>query len=204
MTDDEWRTCCMFMEQGWKGEMDSKKRPVYRVFLDKFTPEQVMGGLARLAESGAPFLPAVPEIVQACRLIEREESGEGEVPGWAEVYSALMRAVTFGSAGYFDSAQTKESKAVEWLERHSHAVVARFFEAKTWDRMALTEWDCPDYGGIRRAELQREWDQFVSVAEERLATGRALVSAGRRQVGPRTLGQAALIGSVPGPKELGA
>lgn len=202
MTDDEWKGVCFFMERGWKGELSPKTRVAYRVFLDKFTPELVMAALQELAESGPAFLPAVPEIVQACRKIEQAEHG-GEVPGWGETYDWIHRALSIRT-GYFDSWEAKHRQAVAWLEERAHPVVVKFFEVEGFRRLQELELD-GEYGALRRRDLKERWDEFVRVAKDRFATGLALAAAGRRPElsAPRSLGQAALLSSVPTPANAG-
>jgi hypothetical protein len=202
VTDDEWDGCCFLMEQAFKGDMDEDKRDAYRVFLEKFSSEQVVAALQVLAEESEPWLPAVPEIVQACRKLEQADHG-GEVPGWAEVYPMLIRALHV-HVGYFESDAEKTATCVAWLEKNSHPVVAKFFEAQGYDRLSRMEVDDPEHGALRQKDLREMWEQFVEVAKQRLATGLALQSVGRRACGPRSLDQAALLASAGAPLALEA
>jgi hypothetical protein len=64
--------------------------------------------------------------------------------------------------------------------------------------------DDPEHGALRQKDLREMWEQFVEVAKQRLATGLALQSVGRRACGPRSLDQAALLASAGAPLALEA
>lgn len=188
MTDDEWESVGFLIEQCWKGEFDDEKRQAYRVFLDKFSATQVVAGLHLLAESGAPFLPEVPEMVQAVRSVAEEP-----VPGWAEVWKNILTPMKRG---------WPEQQALDYLNE-VHPIVARFVVAQGYETLKRTPFFDEQYGSLRIKELSERWEEFVAVARERAAHGRALEAAGQRAgIGPTRLDQHALLERLGAPKEL--
>ena len=189
MTDDQWESCAHLMEQCWRGEFDDDRRDAYRMFLDKFEPEHVIAALHKIAEDGKPFLPAAAEIVKACR-----EMTEDPVPGWGEVFRWLMRAQAVAAREFSESDNGKTTVGALWLEERCHPVVARFYESEGYGRLSRIGFNDEDYGELRKKELQDRWTEFVGVAKERLARGRALEAVGeRRQLGPTRLADVALL-----------
>lgn len=179
MTDEQWTTCCFFMDHSFAGEFDENKRIAYKRRLAKFSEEEVMAAVDRLSESGKPYLPALPEILKAIR-----DMSEPEVPSWPEVWNGLERALR---------KKNTEHECLAWLAEHVHPVVAKFVQAEGWTRMRRVEFWDPEYGMLRVNELEKHWNDFIRVATERLRTGRALESAGRRQLGPQRLDTVALL-----------
>lgn len=175
MSGDEWRAICRLIEGGWAGELDEDDRRTYRVFLDKFAPTVVVAALHKLAESGKPYVPKVPELVAACR-----DLTETPLPGWAEVYCWLMRGISYAGRGYFDPPDEKTRKGAAFLAVGCHPVVGRFFEVETYERLANIAFDDPEYGLLRQKELHDRWDEFVDVARDRLARDRAMAAVEKR------------------------
>jgi hypothetical protein len=190
--DDEWASCCFFVDQAFKGDFDEDKRDAYRFFLDGLDPELMMAALRALVEDGEEWLPAAGRILKRARSLQ-----EPPVPGWAEVYPALVQATDVGGRTYTDGEAEKTAKAVAWLDEYKHRVIARFYETQGWARLARTGFDDQDYGALRENDLRRQWEEFVDVARQRLVQGRALEpSAARGEIGPSRLDQAALMRSL--------
>lgn len=193
MTSDEWESVVYVMESCWKGgfgDEEDRKADAYRMFLNKFSAEEVMAGLHSLAEDGSPFLPSVPEIVQRVRALT-----EPPVPSWPEVWKHLMVPVRRG---------WPEQQALDYLNER-HPLMGHFMGTVGYEYLRTTGFDDPDYGGIRIKELEGRWNEFVGTAKDRLVQGRALEAAGmRRGVGPARIDQAALLEQLGAPKELEA
>lgn len=188
MKKAEWEGLCGLMEDCWpSAEFNDRSRKSYRAFLDDFQPEQVMAALRVLMEDGKPFLPAVAEIVKAVRDLQSEP-----VPGWAEVWTTLERALSSGS----------EERAFE-LANGLHPMVGRFLEVEGWERLSRTPFYDPEYGGVRIKDLHARWDEFVAVARERMRRGLGLARGkARGTLGPHSLDTSALVERLRPPKEL--
>jgi hypothetical protein len=178
MTQDEWDSISLIMEECWQGEFPETKAMAYKGFLDRFTPEEIMQALYALAEAGSPFLPSVGEIVKKVR-----DSQEPPVPSWGEVWPTLRRAMRKG----------RERDALEVCEK-LHAAVASFYAMEGHDTLRRMPFDDPDYGAFRVREIEGRWEAFIEVATERLRRGRALAAVtGRHELAPANLAVASLV-----------
>ena len=188
MKDDEWSALCFLMDQAWKGEFVQDKRDAYRVFLDRFSEDEVMAALHSLMETASPHLPAAAEIVQRIRSVS-----EAPVPSWAEVWKHILIPMTRGWA---------ERQAMDYLNE-IHPLIARFVQVQGYETLRTAPFFDEQYGGLRIKDLRERWEEFVGVARERAAQGRALEAVGqRRDMGPSRLDQHALLERLGAPKEL--
>lgn len=180
LTDDEWDSIALVMDKCWKGHFDDETAMAYRMMLaPRFEASQILAALNELAESGSPFLPAVPEIVQTARKMQ-----EPELPSWSEVFAGIDKGIRFQS----------QQASLDWISENVHPVVAKFVVAEGWETLRMTPFFDPDYGALRQRDLKARWESFVEVAKERLARGRALEAVtGRRGIGPARLDMAALL-----------
>jgi hypothetical protein len=178
ISDDDWASVCFFIDQGW-GDFDQDRRDAYRFFLGELEQDELLAGLKKLAEDGQKFLPRPPEIITAVRSLQ-----EPPVPSWSEAWAVLRKAMEARS----------EERAYELLNG-VHLVLGKFMEAEGgWEAMRLQPFFDPEFGMVRVRDLKARWEEFVEVARERLRQGFALEAAsGRRHLGPRTLGTAALV-----------
>lgn len=182
MTNEEWNGLTVLLDEGWPGPFRGDAERAYRTFLDGYDAVQVLEALHRLVHRGEKFRPSVAEVVAAIT----DDPGR---PTWAEAYSAL-----FGPRGAIAGARGKAGEAVARAEA-VHPYVGAFLRAQGFERLRSVPVDDPDYGGLERKRLGDEWERFVVQCDERIATGRALDSLGRReQIGPRRLDPLGLLG----------
>lgn len=184
MTDDEWSGIAFLLENAWPGDFDDNRRAAYRVFLGDYEPAQVVLAIKKLSHGGGRFMPSAAEIVKAV-----DDLQEQTPPDFSIAYRWLVKAIRRGSrlGGPFSA---RERAAVAFLEEHDMAIVGRFMQAETYQKLALTEFDDPEYGAVRLRELEFRWKEFVGVAKERMERGLALGEG--RGGGPRRLSEFAL------------
>jgi len=173
MTDDQWDATCLLMENCWRGEFDDTRRESYRVFLDRYDPEEVQAALNLLITNGSPFLPAVPEIVQAIRECAGERSGP---PSFTEAWAVILKALRI----------KPQEDALNWLrERESGDLLAGFVQAEGYNRLRLLPVDDPQYGPVEVERLRQRWTEFADVAIQREHRGIAQLAArGEKALGP--------------------
>ncbi len=168
MTNDEWESCALIIENCWRGSLDDKASAAYYTMLKRFDADEVMFALHALVENGRPFLPAVPEIVAEIR-----SGQEPPVPAWSEVWPRLRKALW----------KPTEAKAVAYVEE-LHPMVVAFLKAEGWQRLREAPLNDPDYGTLRLRDLEQRWSEFVDVAAARRRQGHALHATGAREVEP--------------------
>jgi hypothetical protein len=173
MRNDQWIGVCSLLEHGFPGEFSDAARVSYRLLLDDFEPGQVVDAVKLLVRKGGTFRPSASEIAGAI-------TADPSTPTFTEALRDLRRALSVRQ-DYFAKADEKERVCVEWLEQHSHDLVARFFEAQSYGRLSVLPIDDPDYGQLEIKRLREDWGQFVGRAEERMAAGLPAGTGTRRQ-----------------------
>jgi hypothetical protein len=175
-SDRSWDAFCSLLEHGWPGEFSPEAGDAYRALLDPFEPSQAIAALRALLAQGARFRPSAAEIVGAVTT----DPGR---PTWDEAYRDLRRALSVRQA-YHASIAGKQAVCLNWLNEHSHPLVAAFFEAKTYARLSQLPVDDPDYGQLEIKRLREDWEAFTERAEERQAHGLPIGTGARKQLGP--------------------
>jgi hypothetical protein len=151
--NDEWAGICTLLENGWPGEFGDAARVSYRLLLDDFDPAQIEQALKLLVRSGGTFRPSASEVAGAI-------TADPSTPTFTEALRDLRRALAVRQS-YFAKDDEKERVCVEWLEQHSHELVARFFEAQSYGRLSQLPIDDPDYGQLEVKRLREDWDAFT-------------------------------------------
>jgi hypothetical protein len=178
MTRDEWETIALLIENCWRGEFDDTRSASYYTLLRGFEHGEVMAALHVLAEQGKPFVPSVPEIVQAVRAAQGPST-----PSFSEVWSALQPAMR----------ERSEENAVALVEERCGSVAAEFVRAEGVGRLKHIEFWNPDHGELRIKELERRWTDFADRAGQRARLGLALQASGRRETGQGRMKTSALV-----------
>ena len=166
MTRDEWETIALLIENCWRGEFDDTRSASYLTMLQQFDHGQVMAALRILTERGKPFVPSVPEIVQAIR-----DASEPALPAFSEVWAALQTAMRERSV----------DDAVKVMGERCGPVAAAFMESEGVGRLKHIEFFNPDFGEMRVKELEHRWSDFSARADDRARLGLALGAGARRE-----------------------
>lgn len=190
----QWDVCCGLLEHGFDGgrlgAFDKATADSYRILLDKYEPPAVIAAIQGMVDAGRQYRPLPGEVVGALR-------ADPSAPTFAEALRDLRRALAVRQS-YFAKDDEKERVCVEWLEQHSHELVARFFEAQSYGRLSRLPIDDPDYGQLEIKRLREDWEAFTERAEDRRAAGLpAGTGTRRRQLGPRKPDFAAALPPAP-------
>lgn len=191
MNNDEWTTCCLLIEECFRGEFDDSTRAAYRVVLDRFDSGDVAVAIQALVEAGQVFRPVPGELVTKIRQAQATPT-----PSWAEVWNWLQQAM--------NRWREPEQDTLDWLTERCHPVVGSFAAVVGVKWLRGQEFDCPDRGGMLVHQLKVRWEEFIDVAEQRLLRGRALAAVGRGDGQPRTLSAASVIADLTSRRELEA
>lgn len=185
--DDEWGAFCLLLEEGWPGDFDDRTQRAWRVLLDRHDPQEVIAAVQHIVAEGHTFRPSVSEVVAAIRR-------DPTKPAFAEVIQLI-----YGRGGILRARPTVTRWATDHERRHLeeeaawsratelHPLVAAFARAQGLERLRRMNLDDPDWGDKRRADLQREWDDFAGRTDDRQAAALAAGQpprAGLRQFDP--------------------
>ena len=166
-TDQQWEAFAALLEEGWPGKFDDSTATSWRVLLDGVDPQTAAEGLRRLLHEGHRFRPSASEVLAAAR---RDPS----VPTFAEAFRLI-----FGSRGvlkarpdrrtYVDERDRRRAEQQAMLDRAAtlHPLVASFVERQGLDRLRMLELDDPEYGAVRRRDLEAEWNEHVGRSADR-------------------------------------
>lgn len=165
MDDKEWTQIAGILGKWWKGEFDPDTEEVYKMMLDSYDQDRVLAALARLTETGRPFLPTGPEIVAAMR-------EDPSWPSWTEVFDAL-RAV--GRAGLLGPYGDRE-KAMAMLTA-AHPVVAGFANREGLRRLHEAPFEDPDYGELEAKRWEDRFAEYAATIKGRQRAGMSLEQA---------------------------
>lgn len=166
MTRDEWETIALLVDNCWRGEFNEVQSSSYFTLLQQFSHGEVMAGLQLLIERGKPFVPSVPEIVEAIRSLQAPV-----LPSWSEVWGAMPLALK----------QRTDDEATEVMREKCGKVAAAFIRSEGIQRLKYVEFFDPQYGNHRVRELQQRWTEFADRSVQRLRNGHALEAAGGRR-----------------------
>lgn len=180
-TEQEWAMFFELLDKGWPGELDPNDAPAYRVLLSGVDPDQVVAGVRRLLHRGARFRPSAAEILAAGR----------QDPGRPTFLEALR--LIFGVGGvlrarpkvrrYSDPGHRRRLENAAALERAAgmHPLIGAFIERQGLDRLRELQLEDPDYGTLRRKELEAEWNAMLERFDERDVAAAALPAGDARR-----------------------
>lgn len=179
-TDDTWEAFCLIVEQAWPGEFTEGARIAWRVLLDDYDPDQSVGAVKRLVAKGSRFRPSVSEVAAEIR-------HDPSRPTFEEAFRLM-----FGAGGIFDVRVRGAFPDLAAMHnaRHAlcearcgevHPLVGSFAIRYGLERLRGLELDDPQYGELRRKELQAAWDRHVDATDGRDVA--ALVSGRRGELG---------------------
>lgn len=164
---DEWTGIETLLEHGWPGEFSDAGRAAYRVLLAGLDPDQVLAALRSLARKGGTFRPSAAEVAAAV-------ADDPAKPTFDEALQVIRRVVPVRP----DEAALERAAAV-------HPYLAAFIESVGLDRLRRWPIDDPEFGQLETDRLREAWRLFVVRADHRLASGIAIDTPQRRQLGPR-------------------
>jgi hypothetical protein len=184
ISSDDWTLLAGLIDEWWPGEFGETAAEAWRVGLEGYESTQVGAALRALLARGGTFRPSVSEIIAEIRR-------DPAKPTFAEAYTLI-----FGRDGVL-SVRTRVSKA--WWEagererlddeakleraRELHPLISAFIHTQGLDRLKRLDIDHPEYGEVRRKQLQGEWEEFCDANETRdvaeLVAGRGRGELGR-------------------------
>jgi hypothetical protein len=173
-TEERWAMFFELLDKGWPGELDEQDAPAYRVLLGDVDPERIVAGLRRLLHHGARFRPSAAELLAAGR----------RDPGRPTFPEALR--LIFGVRGVL-RARPEQRRYDTPGERHRlyrdaalqraslmHPLIGAFVQTQGLDRLRELQLEDPDYGPLRRKELEAEWNAMLERFDERQVAADAL------------------------------
>lgn len=162
-----WAMFFDLLDSGWPGDLDPDQAPAYRVLLEGTDPDRIVQGVRRLLHQGQRFRPSAAEILAAGRK-------DPSRPTFVEAYRLI-----FGPRGvlqarpavrrYSDAGERARIYNEAALERAAdmHPLIGAFIHAQGLDRLRDLDLQDPEYGPLRRKELEGEWDALVARIDDR-------------------------------------
>lgn len=180
----EWIECQAMIVAFWPHarQLTLEQIELQHALVAELDVETARRTITAAAQAGDKFPPAPGEIVAAAR--EQAHS----VPTFAEAYRLI-----WGRRGLLSRDCDPDT---------IHPLVRSFAVRQGIERLRMLPVDDPDYGELRRKELEAQWDRHVEAMEGRERQVLALPSAERGQ-GLRKLDPLSALG-VSGPRELEA
>lgn len=185
ITPDEWESIALLIEEGWPGEFTDASAAAWRVFLDDYDAERVLTALKVLVARGGRFRPSVAEVAA-------EINVDRCVPTFIEAYQLIYGARGVLAArpkqSWWDTpAQRERSYEDAARERAAemHPLIGRFIDRYGVNRLRMLELDDPEFGALRRRELQADYEQLTEALEGRRLEA---IAAPRRNGGLARIG----------------
>jgi hypothetical protein len=162
MNDSHWNGIAEVLDAAWPGEFTEDQAATYRVLLDDAEPERVIEALRRLLFAGQKFRPSVAELLSTLH-------ADPSVPTFDEAYRLIFdHPHGLLSSSTRDAKRDGVTRAQAVADRLDvHPLVRAFVQRKGVTYLGLLPVDDPDYGLLRRAELQRDWEAHVAALEGR-------------------------------------
>jgi hypothetical protein len=181
ISNDEYETICLLIEEGWPGDFNDTAAAAWRVFLDDYEPAQVLVALKALVAKGGTFRPSVAEVVAQIR---QDPSRPTPEEAYTMIYGprGVMRARAKANQSYANEAAMIGAHDDAKVQRafELHPLLGAFVERYGIRRLALLEVDSPEYGEIKRRELREAWERHCEAFEGREV---AAIARGRRPDG---------------------
>lgn len=199
-TDTEWAQFIALISRGFaaRDAFTDADAAAYRLLLDQTEPAAALQALQVLVAEGQAMRPRPGEIVKRIR----RDAG---TPTFIEAYRLIfgprgvLRALpaerVFPDAGA--RARAEEQAALDRATT-MHPLVAAFVQRQGVDRLRGLELDCPEYGPVRRRQLEQEWNDHVDAFDGREVVA---LAAGRSRDGLRQLDPLAAL-QPPAPAQL--
>jgi len=183
MTRTEWDGIAALLDNAWRGGMDDDRADAYFALLSDYPGAQVMAALKRLTLVGGPFVPTVPEIVQA---ITADEKSQALTFDEALVIMRHAWKADTPSGSYADETAMATAKGKAVMARLTdYPLIRAFVERQGLQRLLHNQLDDPDWGERTRRDLEASWHKHCAAFDGReitaLASGRR---DGFRQVDP--------------------
>lgn len=194
MNPDEWDAISILLDKGfkWREPFGEVQAAAYHTLLSGHSTSEIMGAVRKLVANGQVFGPTPGEIVSAIHQdvsVPTFPEFEAMVYGPEGVMKTAKRAVTARKRQNGIHAGTGPQIGLDEAERvfvdagqarsdELHPVLGSFVARVGVRRLRDLELDDPDYGPIRRRDLEREWDEHVEVSGHRDA---AHIASGDRR-----------------------
>jgi hypothetical protein len=203
-TDDEWDGFCALVDESWPGKFDDKAAQAWLILLDGVEPQAAVTALRRLLYEGHRFRPSASEFFASLR-------SDPSRPTFAEAFrlifgpgGALAAEAPPGAYPTLTHRARAKRAAIDERVEGMHPLVGAFIRAQGVERLRGLGVNDPEYGEVRRRDLEREWNVFVEANDGRevaaLTSGRDDVAGELRRLDPLAM----LPGGMRPRPELGA
>lgn len=168
ITPDEWETIALLIDEGWPGEFTDAAAAAWRVFLDDYDADRVLTALKVIVARGGRFRPSVAEVAA-------EINVDRGAPTFIEAYQLIyggrgvLAARPKGSLWWDTPAQRERAYEDAARERAAemHPLVGRFIDRYGIGRLRMLALDDPEFGAVRRRELQADYEHLTEAMEGR-------------------------------------
>lgn len=168
ISPDEWESISLLIEEGWPGEFTDAASSAWRVFLDDYNADGVLTALKVLVARGGRFRPSVAEVAAE---INVDRSAPTFVEAYQLIYGVrgVLAARPKGELWWDTPAQRERAyeDAARDCAAEMHPLIGRFINRYGIDRLRMLELGDPEYGAIRRRELQADYEQLAEALEGR-------------------------------------
>lgn len=210
--DDEWAQFIAVLTRGFaaRDPFTDADAAVYRLLLDAVEPAAALRAVQELVLEGQTMRPKPGEIVERVRRDRGQPTFDEACRlmfGRGGVLTARPRGGRYvDDAEDVPEAERRTAEQKRWADERDvirqalaevHPLVAAFVERQGFDRLRLLELDDPDYGALRRRELEQAWDRHVEAFDGREVA--ALAAGGDRRGQLARLDPLAALGRGPTP-----
>jgi hypothetical protein len=166
-TDLDWQAFAALMRRAWPGEFSDDDRRVYRLLLDDVEPPDAIAALRRLLHAGQRFRPSVAELLEAIRVDPSRPTFDEVLQliyGSRGILAARPERSTFDDAG---ARQRAYNEAALRRAADIHPLVASFVQRHGIQRLRELPLHDPNYGEVRRRDLEAAWERHVEAFDGR-------------------------------------
>lgn len=193
MNRDEWDSISILLDKGfkWREPFGEVQAAAYNTLLAGHSANEIMGAVRKLVANGQVFGPTPGEIVASIH----EDVSVPTFPEFQTMIYGPGGVITAGKRGVNDLRRSQMAETgSSWIDQgdqkraldhaaqaHAdrlHQLVGSFVARYGLARLRNLELDDPEYGMLRRKDLEREWGEHVEISGHRDA---AHIASGDRR-----------------------
>jgi hypothetical protein len=182
ISQPEWETLCLLIEEAWPGEFDDHTAKAWRVLLDDFEAGQVLAAVKACIARGSRFRPAVSELVAEIR---RDPGKPTSAEALTAIYGrgGVLKARTQIRKPSWDAGERDQLNDEAAWERAGelHPLIGALSRTQGLGRLRSLNLEDEEWGEARRKRLADAWEEFVDANETRDVA--ALVAGCRDELG---------------------
>lgn len=203
-TEPQWAAFVSVLQRGFASRepFTDQDAAVYRLLLEGVPPERAMAALREMVAGRVVYRPRPGEIVG---YIHHDPGAPTFAEALALIYGTggvLAAQPPLGPCSEAQRARAQLEAAATRAGR-MHPLVGGFIRTQGLERLRRLPLEDAEYGGIKRAELKRDWEEFVAASEGRQVVALA-ASNGNGNGELRRLDPLAALGVTPLPLEAGS